>query len=94
VSSAAYSKNRVAKTTRMTRQASVTVTRSERNEPRSTVIDMSGDSVSWTLEGTEDPQESVDAIEQSGAFVWDEEESQALRQARKDAELTTSFYVS
>jgi RNA polymerase primary sigma factor len=90
VSSAAHLKNRVAKTPRRTQQASVTATRSERNEPSPTVIDMPGDSVSWTMEGTEDPQESVDAIELSGDLVWDEEESQALRQARKDAELTTS----
>jgi Sigma-70 factor, region 1.2 len=29
-------------------------------------------------------------VEQSGDLVWDEEESEALRQGRKDAELTTS----
>ncbi|MBV8993756.1 MAG: RNA polymerase sigma factor [Pseudonocardiales bacterium] len=32
----------------------------------------------------------VDGIEPSGDFGWDEEESEALRQARKDAELTIS----
>jgi RNA polymerase primary sigma factor len=32
----------------------------------------------------------LDRVEQSGDGVWDEEESQALRQARKDAELTVS----
>jgi hypothetical protein len=40
--------------------------------------------------GAEDPAEPVDPVEQSGDGVWDEEESQALRQARKDAELTVS----
>ena len=90
VSSAAHSKDQMAKRRRRTQQASVTATRSERNEPSSTVFDVPGDSVSWTIEGTEDPQESVDAIEQSGDFVFDEEESEALRQARKEAELTTS----
>ena len=40
--------------------------------------------------GAEDPGEPVDPVEQSGDGVWDEEESQALRQARKDAELTVS----
>src|SRR5262249_25392467 len=30
------------------------------------------------------------AARKSGDFVWDEEESEALRQARKDAELTAS----
>ncbi len=32
----------------------------------------------------------MDKVEQSGDFVWDEEESGALRQARRDAELTLS----
>ncbi|WP_280527315.1 RNA polymerase sigma factor [Gordonia rubripertincta] len=32
----------------------------------------------------------TDAAAKSGDFVWDEEESEALRQARKDAELTAS----
>jgi RNA polymerase primary sigma factor len=32
----------------------------------------------------------VDEVEQTGDFVWDEEESGALRQARRDAELTLS----
>src|SRR5690606_13469392 len=36
---------------------------------------------------TEEPSEKDKA---SGDFVWDEEESEALRQARKDAELTAS----
>ena len=38
-------------------------------------------------ETTEEPTEKDKA---SGDFVWDEEESEALRQARKDAELTAS----
>ncbi|MGW5074875.1 RNA polymerase sigma factor [Rhodococcus sp. NPDC004095] len=38
-------------------------------------------------EATEEPSEKDKA---SGDFVWDEEESEALRQARKDAELTAS----
>ncbi|WP_425564617.1 RNA polymerase sigma factor [Saccharopolyspora halophila] len=38
------------------------------------------------------PEEPVpdESDKQSGDFVWDEEESEALRQARKDAELTAS----
>ncbi|MDT7744101.1 MAG: polymerase primary sigma factor, partial [Actinomycetota bacterium] len=36
---------------------------------------------------TEEPTEED---KKSGDFVWDEEESEALRQARKDAELTAS----
>jgi RNA polymerase primary sigma factor len=40
--------------------------------------------------GAEYPAEPVDPVEESGDGVWDEEKSQALRQARKDAELTVS----
>ncbi|QNG19055.1 RNA polymerase sigma factor [Rhodococcus triatomae] len=40
-----------------------------------------------TAEEVEEPSEKDKA---SGDFVWDEEESEALRQARKDAELTAS----
>jgi len=42
------------------------------------------------MEGTEDPQELLDTVEQSGDLVWDGEESRALRQARKDAEFAAS----
>jgi len=38
----------------------------------------------------EDATEPTDKDKASGDFVWDEEESEALRQARKDAELTAS----
>ena len=38
----------------------------------------------------EDITEPTDKDKASGDFVWDEEESEALRQARKDAELTAS----
>ena len=38
----------------------------------------------------EDIPEPSDKDKASGDFVWDEEESEALRQARKDAELTAS----
>jgi len=38
----------------------------------------------------EDAAEPSDKDKASGDFVWDEEESEALRQARKDAELTAS----
>ena len=49
------------------------------------------------VEVTEDPEADEETEEEptekdkaSGDFVWDEEESEALRQARKDAELTAS----
>ena len=37
-----------------------------------------------------DDDDDDDAKQESGSFVWDEDESAALRQARKDAELTAS----
>ena len=40
--------------------------------------------------GDEDISEPSEKDKASGDFVWDEEESEALRQARKDAELTAS----
>ncbi|MFC7753098.1 RNA polymerase sigma factor [Tsukamurella soli] len=39
---------------------------------------------------TEEVEEPSEKDKASGDFVWDEEESEALRQARKDAELTAS----
>jgi RNA polymerase primary sigma factor len=43
------------------------------------------------VEDVEIPEESLSEEEtKDGDFVWDEEESEALRQARKDAELTAS----
>ncbi|MGH3886772.1 MAG: sigma-70 family RNA polymerase sigma factor, partial [Pseudonocardiaceae bacterium] len=41
-------------------------------------------------EDAEDPQEPTDEVEQSGVFDWDEQESEALRQGRREAELTLS----
>ena len=38
----------------------------------------------------DEPDDTEDAKAGEGDFVWDEEESEALRQARKDAELTAS----
>jgi RNA polymerase primary sigma factor len=46
-----------------------------------------------TVEGSDDDEEIAEPSEKdkaSGDFVWDEDESEALRQARKDAELTAS----
>ncbi|MDO3402160.1 RNA polymerase sigma factor [Mycolicibacterium neoaurum] len=41
-------------------------------------------------DGEDDIAEPTEKDKASGDFVWDEEESEALRQARKDAELTAS----
>ena len=43
-----------------------------------------------TEDGDDDISEPSEKDKASGDFVWDEEESEALRQARKDAELTAS----
>jgi RNA polymerase primary sigma factor len=75
---AARSENQVAKAPGKTREASVAVTGSERSELSPPIIDVLDDSVPLTVGG------------QPGDFVWDEEDSEALRQARKDAELTIS----
>jgi RNA polymerase primary sigma factor len=61
----------------------------EAGEPSSTSIDPSNDSLALALEEAEDLQEPADNVEPAD-LVWDEEESEALRQARKDAELTAS----
>ncbi|MFE7741098.1 RNA polymerase sigma factor [Nocardia sp. NPDC057455] len=55
-----------------------------------------GDDLVDVAEGTETEEAATESDEPtaadkaSGDFVWDEEESEALRQARKDAELTAS----
>ena len=51
------------------------------------VVVLAADSVELTEDVAEEPTEED---KKSGDFVWDEEESEALRQARKDAELTAS----
>jgi len=51
------------------------------------------DPAAVTAEGSDDDEEIAEPSEKdkaSGDFVWDEDESEALRQARKDAELTAS----
>ena len=48
--------------------------------------DLEGDAEEETAEATTDDKDE----EEAGNFVWDEDESAALRQARKDAELTAS----
>ncbi len=51
------------------------------------VVVLAADSVELAEDVAEEPSEED---KKSGDFVWDEEESEALRQARKDAELTAS----
>jgi RNA polymerase primary sigma factor len=46
--------------------------------------------VPLAIADVEDLQEPLDIVEQSGDFDWDEQESEALRRGRKEAELTLS----
>jgi RNA polymerase primary sigma factor len=62
----------------------------QRGGPKLTRLDLSNDTIPLVIEGVEDPAESLDRVEQPGDFDWDEEQSEALRQARKDAALTLS----
>jgi RNA polymerase primary sigma factor len=62
----------------------------QRGEPDVTRLDLPNDTIPLAMEGVEDPTESLDRVEQSGDPDWDEEQSEALRQARKDAALTLS----
>ena len=80
---------RVNKGSRKTPEAPIKNVEFERRGPRLGAFDSLEDYVA-VGEGVENPQEPSDTVEQSGDFVWDEKESQALRRARKDAELTAS----
>ncbi len=62
----------------------------ERNLAHPASLDPLNDNVPLASEDAGDPAAPLDTVEQIGDFVWDKEESEALRQARKDAELTTS----
>jgi len=60
-------------------------------------VEVEATEVEAEAEAVEDPEADEETEEEpsakdkaSGDFVWDEEESEALRQARKDAELTAS----
>jgi RNA polymerase primary sigma factor len=62
----------------------------ERGRRSPVSLGLPNDNVPEAIGSAEDPAEPLDHVEQSGDGVWDEEESQALRQARKDAEFTVS----
>jgi RNA polymerase primary sigma factor len=80
----------VTKAPRKTRAAPVGDGEFERGELSPVSLEAPDDIVLLGGEGGEDSAESLGTVEQSGEVVWDEEESPALRQARKDAELATS----
>jgi RNA polymerase primary sigma factor len=80
----------VTKAPRKTRAAPIEDGRFERGEPSPASLESPDGHVLPGSAGGEGSAESLGNAEQSEEVVWDEEESQALRQARKDAELTTS----
>jgi RNA polymerase primary sigma factor len=79
----------VTKALRKTQEAPAKDGEFELGEPSSASLDPSNDNVPLASGDAEDPQEPSDNVE-PGDLVWDEEEPETLRQARKDAELTTS----
>ena len=89
VSMMAYSGHQVTTGSQRTRQAPVTVTGSEAVERSPALTDVPDDSAPLITEDVENSQ-SVRESEQPVDLVWDEEDSEALRQARKEAELTIS----
>ncbi len=89
VSIAAHSEGRVAKEPRKRRKAPAEAVEFDRREPPPASLDLLEDEVPLAVEGAEDPPEPLDQVDQSGDVVWDEK-SEALRQARKDAELIAS----
>jgi RNA polymerase primary sigma factor len=62
----------------------------QRGGPNPTRLDLPNDNILLAVEGVEAPPEPLDRVEQSSDFDWDEEESEALRQGRKEAELIFS----
>ncbi|MHA3022406.1 RNA polymerase sigma factor [Mycobacterium sp. BMJ-28] len=59
-------------------------------EPAGAAEDAAVKPAAKAVEAEEEHPEPTEKDKASGDFVWDEEESEALRQARKDAELTAS----
>jgi RNA polymerase primary sigma factor len=90
VAAASREGRRVIKALRKTQQAPVKDAELKRSEPNSASLDRPNDNVPVAIEDAGDPQEALHQVEQSGDVVWDEEESEALRQAHKDAEVTAS----
>ncbi|HEX4100608.1 MAG TPA: RNA polymerase sigma factor [Pseudonocardiaceae bacterium] len=62
----------------------------ERRRPSPVPLGLSNGNVPPAMAGAENSADPLDHFEQSGDGIWDDEEPQALRQARKDAEFTVS----
>jgi hypothetical protein len=87
---AAYTQNKAATSYPRKRQTSPAATRSENGKLSGPPTDVPDYSVPLPAEGAEDSLGSLGNSKQPADFIWDEDDSQALRQARKDAELTIS----
>jgi RNA polymerase primary sigma factor len=90
IAAASREGRRVTTATRERKAAPVKDVEFERSEPQPVSFDPLNDNVPLPSEDVEHSAELLDTVEQVGDFLWDQEESEALRQARKDAELTTS----
>jgi len=88
VAAASRESRRVIKVSRKMQEAPVGTVEFQRSKPHP--ASLPDDDVPLAGEGAEDPAEPMDTVEQSGEFAWDEEESEELRQARKDAGLAPS----
>ena len=75
---------------RKRQQAPVREEEFERGGPGPASVESPKGNVSLTSGGVEDPVELVEAVEQSGDLIWNEEESEALRRGLTEAELTLS----
>jgi RNA polymerase primary sigma factor len=90
VATASAKARQVAKAPRKASEAPIKNVEFEHRDPSPGSLDPLKDNIALASEGAGDPEEPLDTVGQSGDFVWDEEESQTLRRARKDAELTAS----
>ncbi len=82
--------HRVAKTARETPDSPAKDVEFERSGLGPAFLGLLRENVPLLIEGAGDPQEPLGRVEQSGDFDWDEEESEALRQGRREAEFTLS----
>ncbi len=90
VAAASREAHRVTKTARRTPDSPVKDVAFKRSGLSPAFLDLLKENVPLVIEGAGDPQEPLDRVDQSGDFDWDDEESEALGQGRKDAELTLS----
>ena len=90
VSIAADLQNQAASSYQRMQQTSLAVTRSKNDALGAPPTDVPECRVPFPIEGAEDSLGSMGENKQPADFIWDEDDSEALRQARKDAELTVS----